>query len=145
MTSTEEKLDTLLRSVAALMENQATNQRKLDAKLKKLEKDIAAAQEDATEHALKKAKRDRPIEFKQKGHQEQYEFNEGVKDRLEAATKKIERLVPGVLDGDTKKFRRLWMSSKKVSMLLLKGKSTSSSWINPNITGGWWRRTRPEG
>ena len=104
MTFTEEKLDTLLRSVAALTESQATNQCELDAKLKKLEKDVAAAQEDATERALKRAKRDRLIEFKWKGHQEQYEFNEGIKDRLEAVTKKIKRLTPRVPDDDTKKF-----------------------------------------
>ena len=64
MSSTEEKLDSLIRSVATLTENQRTNQCDLDAKLRKLEKDVTAAQEDATERALKRAKRDRPIEFK---------------------------------------------------------------------------------
>ena len=45
-----------------------TNQRKLDVKLKKLEKDVAAAQEGAMERALKRAKHDCPLEFKRKGH-----------------------------------------------------------------------------
>ena len=100
MSSTEEKLDALIESVAALAERQKANQRDLDNKLKTLEKDVAAANEDATE----RAKRDRPIEFERKGHQEQYVFNEEVEDRLEAATKKIKRLAPTATDGDSKKF-----------------------------------------
>lgn len=103
MSSTEEKLDALIESVAALAERQKANQRDLDNKLKTLEKDVAAANEDATERALKRAKRDRPIEFKRKGHQEQYVFNEEVDDRLEAAAKKIKRLAPTATDGDSKK------------------------------------------
>ena len=67
MSSTEEKLDALIRSVADLTERQKANQSHLSNKLKSLEKDVAAANEDATERALKRAKRDRPIEFKRKG------------------------------------------------------------------------------
>ena len=70
-------------STAALMENQEVNKRKLDTKLKKLEKDAATMHEDAMERALKRAKQDRSLEFKQKGHQEQYEFNKEVEDHLE--------------------------------------------------------------
>ena len=62
------------------------------------------ANKDATERALKRAKRDRPIEFKRKEHQEQYVFNEEVEDHLEAAAKKIKRLAPMAKDGDLKKF-----------------------------------------
>ena len=62
------------------------------------------ANKDATEQALKRAKHDRPIEFKRKGHQEQYVFNEEVEDHLEAAVKKIKRLTPTTTDGDSKKF-----------------------------------------
>ena len=104
MASTEEKLDALIESVAALAERQKANQYDLDNKLKTLEKDVAAVNEDATERALKRAKRDRPIEFKRKGHQEQYVFNEEVEDRLEAAAKKIKRLAPTATYGDSKKF-----------------------------------------
>ena len=104
MSSTEEKLDTLIKSVADLTRSQKTHQRDLDLKLKKLEKDVTAAQEDATERAIKRAKRDRPIEFKRKGHQEQYVFNKEVDDRLEAAAKKIKKLAPAAADGKSKKF-----------------------------------------
>ena len=92
MSSTEEKLDGLIRAVASLVKNQKTHQHDLDDKLKKLEKDVTAAQAEATERALKKAKQGRPVEFKWKGHQEQYSFNEEVEDRLEAAAKKIKKL-----------------------------------------------------
>ena len=49
MSSTEEKLDNLIRSVTALTEGQKDSKRELDEKLKKLEHDVATAQEDATE------------------------------------------------------------------------------------------------
>ena len=103
MSSTEEKLDALISSVANLTVKQKANQRDLDTKLKKLEKDVAAVQADATEQALKRAKRDRPVEFKRKGHQEQYIFNEEVEDRFEAAAKKSKKLTPTATDGDLKK------------------------------------------
>ena len=78
MSSTEEKLHTLIESVAALAKRQKANQRDLDNKLKTLEKDVAVANEDATERASKRANHDRCIEFKRKGHQEQYVLNEEV-------------------------------------------------------------------
>ena len=40
-------------------------------KLKRLDKDVAAANQESTEQALKRAKHDFPIKFKRKGHQEQ--------------------------------------------------------------------------
>jgi len=99
--STEEKLDRLLRNVEALVvkqdalaEQQESSQRDLDAKLKKLEQ----AQEEATERAIKRTKRDRPTDFKKRGHQEQFEFNEAVEDQLDAATKKMKRLAPSDAD-----------------------------------------------
>ena len=67
MSSTEEKLDGLIRSVASLVENQKTHQRDLDDKLKKLEKDITAAQAEATERALKMAKQGRLLNLSGKG------------------------------------------------------------------------------
>ena len=90
MSTTEEKLDSLLNAVLDLKDSQQDSQRNLDIKLKKLEKDVAAAQ-DVTENALRKATRGRPMEFKQKGHQEEFEFNEQVEDHLEAASKKSRR------------------------------------------------------
>ena len=64
MSTTEEKLDSLLKAVSDLKDSQQDSQRDLYTKLKKLEKDVAAAQQDATERALRKAKRGRPMEFK---------------------------------------------------------------------------------
>ena len=53
MSTTEEKLDSLLKAVLDLSNSQQDNQHDLDAKLKKLEKDMAAAQQDATERTEK--------------------------------------------------------------------------------------------
>ena len=68
MLSTEEKLDNLIKSVAALTDCQKTSQQELDEKLKKLEHDVATAHEDATERAIKWAKRECPYQFRKKGH-----------------------------------------------------------------------------
>ena len=58
-------------------------------KFKKLEEDMAASQEDATERALKRARRDHPLEFKKKG---QYLFNTEVWDKIESTAKKMSTL-----------------------------------------------------
>ena len=65
MSTAEEKLDFLIKSVAAIREDQAAindkvadNQHNLDNCFRKLEKDVVAAQEDATERAIKRARRE---------------------------------------------------------------------------------------
>ena len=55
MSTTEEKLDSLLKAVLDFKDSQQDSQRDLDTKLKKLKKDMAAVQQDTTEHALRKA------------------------------------------------------------------------------------------
>ena len=68
------------------------SQPELDEKLKKLEANVTASQQDTTERAIKRAKRDRPYEFRKKGHQEQYLFNAEVADGVETATSKLQKL-----------------------------------------------------
>ena len=68
------------------------SQPELDEKLKKLEANVTASQQDTTERAIKRAKRDRPYEFRTKGHQEQYLFNAEFADRVETATSKLQKL-----------------------------------------------------
>ena len=58
------------------------------------EAEVMASQQDATERAIKWAKRDHPYEFRKKGHQEQYIFNGEVADRVKTATKKLLKLAP---------------------------------------------------
>ena len=90
----EEKLNNLIRSVATLTEYQRTSQQELNEKLKKLEADVTASQQDATERAIKRAKQDHPYEFRKKSHQEQYLFNAEVAERVEMATRKLQKLAP---------------------------------------------------
>jgi len=52
---------------------------------------VAASQEDATERALKKAKRDHLLKFRKKGHKEQYLFNAEIVYRIESAAKKTKK------------------------------------------------------
>ena len=83
------QLQELIRAVSVLSKNQAASLHNLDSKFVKMEKEVAASQEDTTERAIKRATRDRPLEYKKKGHKEQYYFNAEVGDRMEAAAKKM--------------------------------------------------------
>ena len=95
MSTTEEKLDNLIASVAsfndnqrALNQSQQASQVSLDQWFRKLEEDFTKAQEDATERAIKHARREHPPEFKNKGHQEQFSFNLEVADHVDVAARK---------------------------------------------------------
>ena len=72
----EQKLDELLTSIAAMKQTQVENQREMSQKLEQLERDVHAGQDVAAERVVKKLKRDRGYEFKKKGHEKQYLFND---------------------------------------------------------------------
>ncbi len=93
----DQKLDELIKSVSALQKAHDSSHIELDGKLKKLEADVAASQElqeDATEQALKCLKRDKPYEFRRKGHEEQHRFNSEVSDHMSAAASQLSKLRP---------------------------------------------------
>ena len=75
MSTTEQKLDTLLTSVTQMQEEKRAVRKDLEDKVAKLEEDVKSSNQDAAERAVKKAKRERPLEFKRKGHEEQFYFN----------------------------------------------------------------------
>jgi len=87
-------MDEVLEKVAELSALHVASQRSYDVKFRKLEEDVAQAQEDATDRAIKRAKRERPPEFKFKGHQEQFVHNEEAADHVDSATKKLQKLAP---------------------------------------------------
>ena len=88
----EGKLDELLESFDALKKSQQDNQADMTKKLEKLERDVQAGQDVAAERVVKKLKRDRGQEFRKKGNEHQFVFNDEIKDRIEAASS----LVPQV-------------------------------------------------
>ena len=93
----DQKLDELIKSVSTLQKAHDSSHKELDGKLRKLEADVAASQEsqeDATEQALKRLKRDKPYEFRRKGHEEQYRFNSEVSDHMSAAASQLSKLRP---------------------------------------------------
>ena len=90
----ESKLDELLASFKDLKETQDANQKEMSEKLEKLEKDVHAGQDTAAERAVKKLKRDRGLEFKKKGHERQFLFNDEVKDKMENATAAMQKVDP---------------------------------------------------
>ena len=81
----EQKLDELLASITALKKDQDDNQKAMSDKLERLERDVQAGQEVAAEKIVKKLKRDRGYEFKKKGHERQYLFNDDIKDKMDSA------------------------------------------------------------
>jgi len=106
MSTTADKLDEVMEAVKQLSDKPIMTQRdltrdltkdltaKFEERFSRLEEDVGAAQEDATERAIRRAKRDRPIDFRQKGHEDQFVFNADIEDRLESAAKKMKRLAP---------------------------------------------------
>ena len=106
MSTTDEKLEELKQLLTSSVEalrraqedqrkSQDEHQRHVDDKLRKLEQDVETSKdhhEDAMEHALKRARKDRPLDFNRKGHEEQYSFNLQVQDNLTAAARQLEKL-----------------------------------------------------
>ena len=94
MTTTEEKLDALLRSVESLKRAQDENQEEMSRKLSCLESDVKASQEDATQCLAKKIRREKVPEFRKKGHEKQFHFIEEIKERVETATDLLSKVKP---------------------------------------------------
>ena len=90
----ENKLDELLASFKDLKETQNANQKEMSEKLEKLEKDVHVGQDTAAECVVKKLKRDRGLEFKKKGHERQFLFNNEVKDKMDNATVAMQKVDP---------------------------------------------------
>ena len=94
MSTTDDKIDALLRSVDALKQSQQENQEEMARKLSQLESEVAAGQDSAARRACKKMRLERAPEFKKKGHERQYAFIEGVKDHVDAASQILSKLKP---------------------------------------------------
>ena len=88
----EAKLDELLKSVQSLSDEQKQSQTVMKQRLDQLEKDVSAKNEETTERVVKRLKRARTHEFKRKGNEKQFEFNEEVKDRMETASAHLAKL-----------------------------------------------------
>ena len=94
MSSTDEKLDTLLKSVAELQQAHTVSRQDLEAKFSRLEEDVKSSQLEATKKAVKKAKREQPLKFKKRGHEEQYYFNQDISDCIVSATQQLGKMNP---------------------------------------------------
>jgi len=87
----EEKIGKLIKSVS---QNQATSHQTWDPRFARLEREVATSQEDVTKRAIKRAKQDCLLEFRKKGHEEQYYLNANVGDRIKVAAKKMKKVTP---------------------------------------------------
>ena len=55
----------------------------MDGQLKALKEEMLRGQEEVTEKAVKRARREREYPFKRKGNREQFVFNDSIADKLE--------------------------------------------------------------
>ena len=94
MSTTEEKLDNVLKSLDSIKQDHAEGQRDLRRKLERLKREVASGQEDATQKVVKRLKEDRTLVFKKKGNERQFRFNDNVKDQIDAAGKHLDLLKP---------------------------------------------------
>ena len=94
MTTAEEKLDSVLKSLEAIKQENADGQKDLRRRLEKLEKDMSSGQEEATQRVVKRLKEDRTLVFKKKGNEKQFLFNDNVKDQIDSAGKHLDLLEP---------------------------------------------------
>ena len=78
----DEKLDELLKSIDDLKSTQRQNQQDTTAQLDRLEQDIATGQEETLQLVAKKMKRDPDVQFRRKGNEKQFTFNEAVNDSI---------------------------------------------------------------
>ena len=88
----EGKLDELLASFEALKKSQQDNQADMTKKLEKLERDIQAGQDVAAERVIKKLKQDQGYEFRKKGNEHQFVFNDEIKDRIDVASSLVSQV-----------------------------------------------------
>ena len=98
-TSTDQKLDELKElfasSIATMQKTHEETCKAMGDKLTKLEEDLAdakAQQEDTTERAMKRARRERPLQFNRTSHEEQFHFNLQVQDSISAASRQLGKL-----------------------------------------------------
>ena len=90
----EAKLEELLSSFDAMKKSQQENQADMSKKLEKLERDVQAGQDVAAERVVKKLKRDRGYEFRKKGNEHQFVFNDEIKDRIDTASSLVTQVKP---------------------------------------------------
>ena len=82
----------------------SASRNQMDGQLKALKEETLHGQEEVTEKAVKRARRESKYQFKRKGNREEFVFNEYFADRMEAAK---QQLIPsqhgGVSTAATKK------------------------------------------
>ena len=92
----EEKLDELLGSLNTLKKSQEESQQQITAKLDRLEQDVATGQEETLQLVAKRLKRDPEYQFRRKGNEKQFLFNEEVNDSIQSAASLLEKIKPTV-------------------------------------------------
>ena len=87
----DKKIDKLLTSTKALSDSQKQSQAELKDRMDQLEREVTTSNKESTQWVVKRLKRARSYEFKQKGDEKKFDFNEEVKEDASAHIAKLPR------------------------------------------------------
>ena len=93
----ESKIDDILCSFKALEQSQKDQQREMSGKLKYLEKEMAAGQEEMAQLVAKKNRRAPEHQSRWKGNEKQFLFKDSLSDSIQEALEmpdKIKNMLP---------------------------------------------------
>lgn len=96
-------MDSVLKSIQELKQTQAADKRDIDQKLQQFESNVSAGQEEAIQRVVKKLHCDRRYEFRKKGHEKQYQFNDELADCLASTSKLLSSITPAPDQANTLK------------------------------------------
>ena len=68
----------------------------IEEHMKTMKRELADEREAADERLVKKMRLDKGVTFKKKGNEKQHQFNERVKDKIEAANRCLSAIPPAV-------------------------------------------------
>ena len=95
MEELKQQMETILRGLDALKGAHDQVRHELTAKLDRLEKDVAAGQEETAQLVVKRIKREpAQPQFKRKGNEKQFTFNAQISDSVQTAVGLLDKLKP---------------------------------------------------
>jgi len=96
-----EKIDELLRSFNDFKDRQtlaqeefSRSQQELSARFELLQKEVAAGQEETAQLVAKKLKKTPEYQFRRKGNEQQFKFNDAVSDSIQSASGLLDKVKP---------------------------------------------------
>ena len=87
--------------IAEFMEAVNTSRELMERQIKEIREDIKKKKEEVADIVVKQVKRTLPPEFRRKGNEKQFQFNEGVSEKIEEAEVELGSIALPAEDADT--------------------------------------------